>query len=480
MIFNSLQFLVFFPVVTSLFYVLPHQFRWALLLVASSIFYMAFIPWYILILVFTILVDYAAGLLIGSCQGNHRKLLILTGSIFTNVGTLFVFKYYNFLNENLTQLAQVLDWNYTAAGMQLALPIGLSFHTFQAMSYTIEVYRGNQKAERHLGIYALYVMFYPQLVAGPIERPQNLLHQLREPHSFAYSNVAKGLRQMAWGLFKKMVIADRLAEFVDVVFDDPSKFHGTTIALASLAFAIQIYCDFSGYSDIAIGSAETMGFKLMRNFKNPYFSESLSDFWKRWHISLSTWFKDYLYIPLGGNRVSLPRWYSNLIIVFAVSGLWHGANWTFVVWGLINGIYVIIETGLLQHFPALSSGSAATRPLWRPIKVLATFALTCIAWIFFRARNLQDAFTAIGNLFTAATANETMTLLVHWSMVESLFLIGGVGMLFVVEYNLGDRNFGEFLHGKPLLYRWCYYYYLIAAVLLFGKFDEAQFIYFQF
>src|SRR5262245_25802672 len=300
MLFNSLQFCVFFFVVTSLFFVLPHRWRWLLLLIASCYFYMAFIPVYILILGFTIVIDYIAGILIEDAQGKKRKFLLIA-SLIANVGVLFVFKYFNFLANSFTDLATALSGQQVAhIGLRIILPIGLSFHTFQSMSYTIEVYRGNQKAERHFGIYALYVMFYPQLVAGPIERPQNLLPQFRQNHNFDYQRVTSGLRLMAWGLFKKTVVADRLALFVNKIYAEPGSFDGPVLLLATLFFAFQIYCDFSGYSEIAIGSARVMGFNLMQNFDRPYHARSISEFWRRWHISLSTWFRDYLYFPLGG------------------------------------------------------------------------------------------------------------------------------------------------------------------------------------
>ncbi len=301
MLFNSLEFVIFFPVVTLLYFLLPHRFRWLHLLAASCVFYMFFIPAYILILAFTIVIDYFAGILIENARGKSRKIFLAT-SLAANIGVLFVFKYYNFFSENLAQIASLLNVEYALPALSILLPVGLSFHTFQAMSYTIEVYRGNQKAERHFGIYALYVMFYPQLVAGPIERPQSLIHQFYERHDFDSNRVSNGLKLMLWGLFKKIVVADNLAVFVDAVYNQPRAWDGVNLIIATIFFAFQIYCDFSGYSDIAIGAAEVMGFKLMTNFNRPYHSKSISEFWKRWHISLSTWFRDYLYIPLGGNR----------------------------------------------------------------------------------------------------------------------------------------------------------------------------------
>jgi len=340
MLFNSFEFLIFFIIVTSLYFSIPHKFRWALLLFASCVFYMFFIPAYILILIFTIVIDYFAGILIENAVGKKRKHFLWL-SLAANIGVLAFFKYYNFFNENLTEILSVSGTKNPIPYLNIILPIGLSFHTFQAMSYTIEVYRNHQKAERHFGIYALYVLFYPQLVAGPIERPQNLLHQFREKHFFEYNRVVDGLKLMAWGLFKKVVIADRLAAMVDVVYDDPSHHFGLQVIIATVFFAFQIYCDFSGYSDMAIGAARIMGFKLMTNFNRPYFSKSISEFWKRWHISLSTWFRDYLYIQLGGNKVVRSRWYFNLFITFVISGLWHGANWTYIIWESLHGAYLI-------------------------------------------------------------------------------------------------------------------------------------------
>ena len=333
MLFNSIQFLIFFPLVTLIYFLLPHKYRWIHLLLSSCIFYIAFIPVYILILIFTIIIDYIAGIMIETRQDKKRKSFLIM-SIVANVGVLAVFKYYNFFLNNVNDL--LLSFHITTHSFPLLgiiLPIGLSFHTFQAMSYTIEVYRGNQKAERHFGIYSLYVMFYPQLVAGPIERPQNLLHQFREKHPFNSQNLLDGLRLMLWGFFKKVVIADRVSQYVTTVYGAPEHYHYLNLVIATLFFFVQIYCDFSGYSDIAIGAARVMGFKLMTNFNRPYFSRNIQEFWRRWHISLSTWFKDYVYISLGGNRKGIKRMYFNLAVVFLLSGFWHGANWTYIIWG---------------------------------------------------------------------------------------------------------------------------------------------------
>ena len=340
MLFNSIHFLFFFLFVTTLYFILPYSKRWILLLLSSCYFYMAFVPIYILILGGTILIDYFAGIWIENAPSNKKKRYLII-SLIANIGVLIVFKYYNFFNENLTFLLKGFALDNPIPYLHILLPIGLSFHTFQAMSYTIEVYRGNQTAEKHFGIYSLYVMFYPQLVAGPIERPQNILHQFRQKFDFDYERVTSGLRLMAWGIFKKVVIADRLAIVVDNVFYHPTSFNSLSLFIASIFFTFQIFCDFSGYSDVAIGAARVLGYDLMRNFNMPYNSKSIKEFWSKWHISLSTWFKDYVYIPLGGNRVSIPRWYLNLFVIFLLSGIWHGANWTFVVWGGLHATYQI-------------------------------------------------------------------------------------------------------------------------------------------
>ncbi len=392
MLFNSFQFLVFFPIVTTLYFLLSHRHRWILLLAASCYFYMAFIPKYILILFVTITVDYFAGIGLEHTQGNKKKWILLA-SILANVGMLGFFKYFNFANENIASLAKFIHWNYPIENLSIILPIGLSFHTFQSLSYTIEVYHGNQKAERHYGYLALYVLFFPQLVAGPIERPQNILHQLHEEHRFEYQRVTDGLKWMAWGMFKKVVIADRMALFVNPIYDSPTEHTGPALVFATVAFAIQIYCDFSGYSDIAFGSAQVMGIRLMKNFQHPYLAKSIPEFWQRWHISLSTWFRDYVYIPLGGNRAGRLRMALNLLITFLISGLWHGANWTFVIWGGLHGTYVVLNGLIEPYWTRLRDTGFAKRfsPALDAISLLTTFGLVSFAWIFFRASNLDDA-----------------------------------------------------------------------------------------
>jgi len=478
MLFNSLDFAIFFVIVTFLYFALKHKYRWFLLLASSCYFYMAFVPVYILILGFTIVIDYFAGIFLETSKGKTKKLFLLA-SLIANIGVLSVFKYYNFLNTNLSILLHGAGYQNPIPYLSILLPIGLSFHTFQAMSYTIEVYRGNQKAERNFGIYALYVMFYPQLVAGPIERPQNLIHQFYEKHDFDYNRVADGLKLMLWGLFKKIVIADRLAIYVNAVYNHPTQHSGITLILATIFFAFQIYCDFSGYSDIAIGAAKIMGFKLMTNFNRPYFSRNISEFWKRWHISLSTWFKDYLYISLGGSRVSIPRWYFNLAFVFIVSGLWHGANWTFIIWGALNGFYLIFAIISRPVTDKVNQLTGIKKLPWlnRFLQIIVTFILCCFAWIFFRANNVSDSFVIIKRIFT----NKDPLFFDKDDPSSFLFSFLGIFILLLIEakreYYKGDFSF---FNNKHWLIRYLSYTVLIIIILLIGVFDGGQFIYFQF
>jgi alginate O-acetyltransferase complex protein AlgI len=475
-LFNSVHFVIFFVVVTTVYFILPHKYRWFLLLTSSCYFYIAFIPIYILILGFTIVVDYFAGIWLEKTKGKKRRYFLIA-SLIANIGVLAVFKYYNFLNDNLSVFLNSIGYLNKIPHLGIILPIGLSFHTFQAMAYTIEIYRGNQKAEYNFGIYALYVMFYPQLVAGPIERPQNLIHQFYEKHEFEYDRVVEGLKMMLWGFFMKLVIADRLAIYVNAVYNNSAQHSGITLLVATIFFAFQIYCDFAGYSNIAIGAAKVMGFKLMTNFDRPYFSRSISEFWKRWHISLSTWFRDYLYISLGGNRVSIPRWYLNLLFVFIISGLWHGANWTFVIWGALNGFYLvfaIITSGLrkkINHILLIDNYPK----LYNVFQITITFALACFAWVFFRAGSLQEStlilqkiFAFRGPLFIGSPAY------LIYSIIGILFLIL---VEIKIEYFKGKLLF---LNNSNLWVRNFSYSFLILVILLIGVFDGGQFIYFQF
>lgn len=492
MLFNSLQFALFFPIVTILYFLLPHKHRWWLLLGASAYFYMMFVPSYILILGATIVIDYVIGIWMEQEASPYRKKVYLIASLVANIGFLVFFKYFNFLNTNISTLAQLIGWNYSIQNLEIILPIGLSFHTFQAMGYTIEVFRGNQKAERHFGIYALYVMFYPQLVAGPIERPENMLPQFREEQFFDYQRVTDGLKLMAWGLFKKVVIADRLASMVNGYYDNPYETSGPFLALATVGFAVQIYCDFSGYSDIAIGAAQVMGIKLMDNFKRPYPALSISEFWRRWHISLSTWLRDYVFFPLHRKllrRKSHPTWVIQFLppfVTMLVSGIWHGANWTFVVWGALHGLYLILEMKLKDIWLTISERFRVTLPVWlsHTLMRILVFALVCYAWIFFRASSLPIAFYIATKVFTGWLDGHSVMQLFYSISVnfELLITFAAVVIMEIVHYFQERGSVRLMLAERPAILRWSLYVGVLVSILVFGKIYQAAttFIYFQF
>ncbi len=485
MLFNSVPFLLFFVIVASVYFAIPHKLRAFYLLVASCYFYMAFVPKYVLILFFLITIDYFAGIWIEESKSQRRKKVYLILSIISTCAVLFFFKYFDFFNSIFADVARFLNLNYPVKPWDIFLPIGLSFHTFQSLSYVIEVYRGNQKAERHFVIYAVFVMFFPQLVAGPIERAKNLLHQFYERHTFDYARVTDGLKLALWGLFKKVVIADRLAIFVNAVYNNPTDYSGWPLIMATIFFAFQIYCDFSGYSDIAIGVAQVLGFRLMDNFNRPYFSKSVPEFWKRWHISLTSWFKDYLYIPMGGNRAGKVRWYLNLFIVFLLSGLWHGANWTFVIWGALNGFYLLcsIWTSKWRARLVELTGIGQFPKFHKLIRVAITFMLICFSWIFFRANTLADAWYIVTHLANGLTNPDTLP--AFWTgfgLGFKSFVVAVTAIIFMEFIHLIQRhkNIRHMLADKPAPVRVFVYISVVIGILLFGKFDNQQFIYFQF
>ena len=466
MLFNSIEFIIFFPIVTLLYFLIPFKFRWLHLLIASCIFYMAAIPSYILVLFALIITDYFAGRKIESTSNKKLWLII---SIAANIGILGFFKYYNFFISNINSA--------TAANFSLlhvALPIGLSFHTFQSLSYTIEVYRGNQPAVKHFGYYALYVMFYPQLVAGPIERPNHMFPQLFEKHSFSSQNLYEGLRLMAWGFFKKIVIADRVGGYADAVFNNPGQVNTVNIWVAVIFFSIQIYADFSGYSDIAVGAARCMGYQLMVNFNRPYFAKNIRDFWRKWHISLSSWFRDYVYIPLGGNRKGKLRKHFNILITFSLSGLWHGAGWTFIVWGFLHGIYIVLAD--------LFTFSFHKRLSTRILQFLITGLCIEFAWIFFRANSLHAAKDIItGSVNFKNISLESIAAVSSPVMQYGNFSLALLGLfiffMFFVERktnplltNLNSRKLLDML----------IFVVTIVLIVFYGVFHKTSFIYYQF
>ena len=471
MLFNSFQFLLFFLVVTFLYYIINFKWQWLLLLLASCYFYAAFIPAYILVLFAIILIDYTAGRFIEKSIGKQRKLFLVI-SIVANLSALAIFKYHNFFVDNVNEVLNILNVPIKPFPIwHIVLPIGLSFHTFQAMSYTIEVYKGNQKAEKHFGIYALYVMFYPQLVAGPIERPQQLLHQFYEKHPADYEGIADGLKKMLWGFFMKTVVADRLAIYVDYVYAHVGLHSRLALLTATFFYSFQIYCDFAGYSLIAIGAAKTMGFQLTENFRQPYLASSVGAFWNRWHITLSRWFRDYLYIPLGGDRVGTLRYVFNIFVIFLLSGLWHGANWTFIIWGILHGLLIITEFFLSKTILRKRNLNIAS--------LLYSFITVSLCWVFFRAINLQDAFTVIHRIFSPNTA----WLITGEFEERSLLLYSLFGIICVLAVDIKKEFFSEtrlLLNHKNISVRLATCIILIIIILSVGVFDGGQFIYFQF
>jgi D-alanyl-lipoteichoic acid acyltransferase DltB (MBOAT superfamily) len=470
MVFNSFAFVTFFVVVTTLFFVLPHRLRWLMLLLASCFFYMFFVPIYILILVVTIMVDYSTGIWIEETSNPRKKKFFVSMSIVSVCAVLFVFKYFNFFNANLAALATALHWNYSIEALSVALPIGLSFHTFQSLSYVIEVYRGRQKAERHFGIFALYVMYFPQLVAGPIERPQNLLHQFHKRANFDLSRLQDGLSLALWGLFKKVVVADSLAIYTDTVYNASSHHSGASLLVATYCFAFQIYCDFSGYSDIARGVSRVYGIDLMNNFDAPYLAKSISEFWSRWHISLSTWFRDYVYIPLGGNRVSPGRNFFNLFFVFLLSGLWHGANWTFIVWGALHGVYLIAERlwGIAREWLGIPNEAG---PLRQGLAVLLTFHLVLFAWVFFRARDVAAALDIAHRVLVPTGPIFYDPILAQCAL--------GVLIVFIGDWLIQRTDYWNNLDRYPIT-RFTTSLAMLFGISLLGIENGGQFIYFQF
>jgi len=451
---------------------------------------MAFVPIYILILLATIIIDYIAGIMIENAEGRRRRAFLIL-SLVANIGVLVIFKYYNFFAININTLADASKAGFSIPLLKILLPIGLSFHTFQAMSYTLEVYRDNQKAERHFGIYALYVMFYPQLVAGPIERPQNLLDQFHAKHDFSYDNCRDGIRLMIWGFFKKIVIADRLAIIVNNVYNDPRHFNGVALTIATLFFAFQVYCDFSGYTDIARGAAKTMGYDLMLNFNRPFASKSVTEIWRRWHISLSTWFFDYLFNPLVASLRKWGRWaiVFGLLFTFFLSGLWHGANWKYIIWGSVYGVALVYEF-LTKNFRK-KIFSVLPPTVNKTISIFLTFSFFVLASVFFRGKSVKDALYIFAHLFkgwksvcsvsgiksviTAIGGNDTVY--GSFNVVIGFLLIA---FLEIIQFRTKDTSPENIVRNSSSIVKWSYYYFLIIAIFVIGAYDNQEFIYFQF
>lgn len=493
MLFNSIDFLMFFPIVTVVFFMIPRKLRCFWLLISSYYFYMSWNPKYAILIASSTVVTYLSGIAItavnrkSSLDGSRKNIFkksIVAASLLFNLGILIIFKYADFFLGNVYAFMNVLGIQVTERRLDLLLPVGISFYTFQALSYTIDVYREKIDAERSLLKYALFVSFFPQLVAGPIERTSNLLTQIRRIETesrFDFENVRSGLLLMFWGLFQKLVIADRAAILVDTVYNNYTAYGLLSITAATIAFAFQVYCDFDGYTNIARGAARVLGIRLIKNFRQPYLASNIQDFWRRWHVSLTSWFTDYLYIPLGGSRKGIKRQLLNVLIVFTVSGLWHGASWNFVVWGLLHAIYQC--AGILRRkFLKLKESTSLSfvRNLW---KKLITFALVDIAWIFFRANDMK----VVRGIFVQMITHPGVSSLFHMGLntVNMIVLLAGLIVLLTVDV-LHEKNISvfNFVYKKPVWLRWILYALLIWSCIMFGiygiDYTSSQFIYFQF
>lgn len=484
MLFNSLEYFFFFIVVFFGYWFLLKKSvsgQNLLILIVSYIFYGWWDARFLVLIAFSTVVDYTIGIFLDKFQGDEvkakRKILLLL-SLLVNLGILLYFKYYNFFLDNIKEVVSVFGIEISLTSLNIILPVGISFYTFQTLSYSIDVYKGKMKAEKNFISFAAFVSFFPQLVAGPIERATHLVPQFGKARKFILLDSVYGLRQILWGLFKKVVIADNCAEYANMIFNNHESYSGSMLLFGALMFTFQIYGDFSGYSDIAIGSARILGFDLMKNFNFPYFSRDIGEFWRRWHISLSTWFRDYLYIPLGGSKGGVQMKVRNTFIIFLVSGFWHGANWTFIIWGFLNAVYFLPL--LLANKNRKNTNQVAEGRLFIPFReglsVLGTFLLTVLAWIFFRADNVSIAIDMIAGIFSLSLFElPNLPILSYPIILLVLFFI-------VVEWLGRDSNFAieQFISGKKKrVFRWSFYYLLIVLIIAFeGR--EQEFIYFQF
>lgn len=481
MLFNSMTFAVFLTAVFILYHIVPARLRWIFLLAASYVFYMNLHVAYGLLLLFTTALTYFLALGLEKAPDRAGKKRCLLGGVLPLVGILLVFKLGAPVIDRLNALAEAGRLSMHPLTIKILLPAGVSFYFFQSMGYLIDVYRGKSKAERHFGYYALFVSFFPQLLAGPIGRVDSLLPQLKKERSFDYENVTYGLKLMAWGYFKKLVIADVFATVVDKVYNNPYSYVGLVFIITTVMFAIEIYCDFSGYSDIAIGCARLFGVELASNFRNPYLSFSIREFWSRWHISLSTWFRDYVYIPLGGSRAGRFRHCLNLFLTFLVSGFWHGSSLTFLFWGGIHGVLQILETFI---YPKTRGGVSVIRKKhWWQLPL--TFIVLCFTWIFFRANTIQDAFWIISRLFwdIGRPLNYLKTAVICLDMPYlSMFGMAlSAAALFVWDLLSLKQDVIKLISRQRGLVRWPLYVLLLVAIALFShKGIATEFIYFQF
>ena len=484
MLFNSLGFAIFLPIIFIVYWATPARYRYIPLLIASYYFYMSWNVKYVLLILLTTAVSWGCALMVEKCDKKRGKVYIIL-ALAVSLGVLFFFKYFNFVSTSVCSLLNALAIPVSPYVLNLTLPVGISFYTFQSLSYVIDVYRGKVGAQRNFLKYALFISFFPQLVAGPIERTENLMPQLFEERSFDEKKAVMGLRLMLVGFVKKLVLSDALGKYVDIVFDDVHSYFGLTFIVAALLFTFQIYCDFSGYSDIAVGCAKLLNIDLMKNFDSPYFSCSIREFWSRWHISLSTWFRDYVYIPLGGSRVKRSRQIFNTMVTMLVSGLWHGANWTFVVWGGLHGVYQVVERTFRKDREFTKKDGVKNR-IYMAGTRLVTFALVAFAWIFFRANSLSDAVFVITHLHNGVIhfGNAFLKMMIDMTFNEFSLtkVVLGLVALGVYDYFSLKRDLLADYGRLPAVVRWLGYTLVVSVIIvlkLHGGTTQS-FIYFQF
>jgi len=479
LLFNSIKFGIFLPIVFFAYWIVPKKFRWLVILISSYYFYMSWDVKYVTLILFTTIISYICAIILKRTDKKSIKKCSIAITIIACLGVLVAFKYFNFFADSFSDLMQSFGWNITPLTLNIVLPVGISFYTFQNLSYVIDVYRKDVEAETHFGKYAAFISFFPQLVAGPIERSKNLLPQITNPKDFDYNSATYGMKLMAWGFFKKIVVADTMAIYVDKIYNNPQKYTGLALILATLFFAFQIYCDFSGYSDIAIGVAKLFNINLMTNFASPYFSLSIKEFWSRWHISLSTWFKDYIYIPLGGNRCKKPRYIFNLITTFTISGLWHGANWTYVVWGLIHGCGQAIESLFIKKKKYKKS------KLSKILSIIFVFIFCTIGWVFFRAESFEDAIYILTNGFVGITKpiNYIITASINLGLIPWDYADIIIALLVLSIFDFFNKKCDVInkISCLKLVPRWSIYITFILLILaLLPENTGGEFIYFQF
>lgn len=500
MTFNSFQFLFFFTAAVTIYFTIPFRWRQIFLLAASYYFYMCFKPEYAIILAVSTAIDYFLGLRINASTTRARRKRLLILGLLHNIGLLAALKYLDFFNEAITALLNSINILYNIDGLEFLVPVGISYYTFKKLSYLIDVYRENQEPEKRFETFALYVSFFPGIMSGPIDRANKLVPQLKKKHGFDYRRVTDGLKLMTWGFFKKLVIADRLAAFVNKVYDTPTQYEGLSLIVATVYFSFQVYCDFSGYTDIALGAGKIMGFELTENFNRPYFSRSIVEFWKRWHISLSTWLMDYLFLPIAyavSRKIKQPRlvkiraeswaYFVGIIGTMTLCGLWHGASWTFVMWGTFHGLYLAISFATKKTRRKLAKKLKLKKHSFirRTLQVTTTFSIVTFAWIFFRANSPSDAFYIVAHLFTgwSEVFNVPGFLqALHFGLLKKELAVAVVSIAFMllIHWRRKEQTFEQLISKQETVIRWTIYLVLLLWIMTFGEPGAEGFIYFRF